>query len=811
MSEEKPLTAQERIDARLEELAAQKLDKLAQEAAQAAVKKAAKPNLKSMDEATRKKYQRDKAARSRNKIAKKDAAKVARTVGKWDSDIVLERKEARAIFETDRLIRHPRALDVCVELAEVASRNLRIPFSQHLITHGVIKTLEARETKAAVEPPVPDDTWTAGNRLRNHELYALWDLGTSWRTQPDGTKMSFDRWLSLRRIAMTDLFLFGRDILGLDLHDSPHGVWARDLFVQKTPDVLPEKYTWEDVKFALAAQSPVHQRALIASRSSYKSSVNLVDLLQWVLCFGGDIRIYIISSTAPLSQGFLRKFRSYFTVKNPNEPTLFNQLFPEFMFHQSDDPGPSKNFISPMRQLDLIQPTLTSTSLDSEGLAGERMDVYVSEDIAEISNSSNYEQRKKTLEKFDMLRELLEPFGYLQVLGTPISSGSGREDDPGDIYGTLLAREEQNLANGGEPGLQYLIQPAWFVKEGVKKTAWDLTLKEDEVDLLFPSRLTFKVLMKKLRDNSVNDPNVKIFRQQSLCTWVPDVEDELKLNFDRDLFFRSCIPSALVPVDGFNVLMVDTAHTVTPHANKSAIGVIKIYTNAKGEKCMTVLEVIAGRFRNKELAELIVLTSKKYVPQYVVAEKTPQSDAIEKCIRDANARYQFEVYVRWHQPSNVRNAKWLRLKSMESMIEGPTGRLRFVTAPWNEPLYSEMEKLNGATDLGRNSTRKSGDDQCDVLALCQQLFAPNLEIVEKANQESEEMEKEQLARQMREQMHNAMFGPASNGYNVSKASDWQRNKQPQAPTAVEPVAPAKPVDARQAHVRRLFGGSGLRA
>jgi len=76
-------------------------------------------------------------------------------------------------------------------------------------------------------------------------------------------------------------------------------------------------------------------------------------------------------------------------------------------------------------------------------LAGERCDLFVAEDIAEISNSSTPEQREKTLVKFDMLCELLEPFGFLQLVGTPISSGSGQGDDPGDIYSILLHRESQ--------------------------------------------------------------------------------------------------------------------------------------------------------------------------------------------------------------------------------------------------------------------------------------------------------------------------------------------------------------------------------
>jgi hypothetical protein len=154
--------------------------------------------------------------------------------------------------------------------------------------------------------------------------------------------------------------------------------------------------------------------------------------------------------------------------------------------------GNSLSYTSPMRVLDLIQPTLTSTSLETEGLAGERADIICSEDVAEISNSSTPEQREKTLEKFDLACELLEPTGFLQVIGTPFA--------PGDIYSVLLDREEERVKAGLEPRLLHTICPAWTVKPGIKKEAYDKTLTADEVTLLFPSRVNFYGLMAKLRD-----------------------------------------------------------------------------------------------------------------------------------------------------------------------------------------------------------------------------------------------------------------------------------------------------------------------
>src|SRR5258708_17719915 len=193
------------------------------------------------------------------------------------STVEVKPKDAKKILEA-RGLRHPRVIEVCTQLAEVAARNLRIPFNGHLLKHGVQATL-AKLKGEAFEAPVVEDVWKIENQspLRALELRAIYDFSSSWRNQKSGEPLSYDEWMELRHVTMTDLFRFGKDILNLDLHDEPHGRWCRDLFVQKKY-VLPENYDWEDVKIALAALSDIHQRILDSSRSSYKSSVNIVDL-----------------------------------------------------------------------------------------------------------------------------------------------------------------------------------------------------------------------------------------------------------------------------------------------------------------------------------------------------------------------------------------------------------------------------------------------------------------------------------------------------------------------------------------------------
>jgi hypothetical protein len=476
------------------------------------------------------------------------------------------------------------------------------------------------------------------------------------------------------------------------------------LFVKKNPDLLPEVYDQEDIKRALAGQSEIHQRLLISSRNSYKSTYNLIDLLSWVLCFGGDIRILMVSATQPLSAGFLKLFRAYWTLKNPNDPTLFNQLFPEHMVEPGE--GSKKSFTSPMRQLDLIQPTLMSSSLDTEGLAGERADLLCCEDVAEINNSSNPEQREKTLEKFDMLRELLEPTGFLQVIGTPFA--------PGDIYSTILDREKQSET----PSLLYQINPAWRVKSDVKKEPYDLTLISDEVELLFPTRLTFAYLKTKLREN------VKQFRQQSLCSWVPDADSELKLTFDEDVLRRHIRPISYFdgsPLIGTYVIC-DPSLSTNAKADPTCIIAMQI-RKFNGEDTAIIADCDMDRYRQSEIVEHLLAMIYKHSPNNTLVERTGNWESLREDIHKLSRIRGLPTPNIYFKPTNLggvtlRN-KYTRIKNLEKYLAAD--RLWFIGSGWTDEALGQVISLG---PIFHKSSATRHDDFPDAVALGVEAYMP---------------------------------------------------------------------------------------
>jgi hypothetical protein len=610
-----------------------------------------------------------------------------------ESDTVIKPKEAREILLNERGIRNSRILDVCVERALIASRNLKIPFNRSLFTKGVQGTLAALADKETVE--FPPDEWHSGERVREHELYAAWDYACSWRTQPDGTKLSFEDWKSYRRRCITDLVWYANTVLEKQFEEEPHGRWARELFPQLESALLslPEKFGQKDIARAFRLISDIRQRCLISARSSFKSTFSTVFMLQMMLCFAGSLRILVCTATQPLAKGFAKSFRTLVTLRDPSNPTLFNQLWPEHCV--SPDEGKSLEYTSPFRQLDaLIEPTLFITSVISEGQAGSRYDYAVFDDCAEISNSSTLEMRAKTQERIDLLRELGEPFSLTTYVGTPISAGLGTEEDPGDLYSVLLRREEINQKEGNDPKLLYTICPAWTVKPGISKKAWDPTLMEDEVDLLFPSRLTFRYLMGKLKENLATDKSAKVFRQQSLVSWVPDDESEIKVTFSEaelraHLRSRSFYDQTALGLPIY--LALDRAWSKSAHADFSAISVVRVQP-VEGKNALVVLDVLFDRWKESELITNICKAIERHQPSTWVLEKDRGHEELVLGVRKMCLLKNLPMpHVVLREVRNGPNAKAMKIKQCEAPLVD--GRLWFTLASWNDACFQQFIRL----------------------------------------------------------------------------------------------------------------------
>ncbi len=656
----------------------------------------------------------------------------------------ITKKDKIQILTEERGIKNPRVLEVCLQLAEVAARNLKLVENQHLFRYGVVETRRAYNGEPPTLHEIEDED-VVGELISRCELHALFDFSIAWR-EPT---LTFEDFLAELHKAKTDCFFLGRDILQKDFHEC-HKAWA-DYFPKFNPDTLEPNYDQEQMKTWLGVQAEKKDFLLIASRNAYKSSFSIVWLITAILCCP-DTRALLVSETKPLSKGFIKALRGYFEVRNVNEPSRFQQLFPHYCIPAGD--GSTLTFECPMAHLGLIQSSAEATSMDST-VAGNRADIILFDDPISNVTTGNETQRQASIDKYDLLLKLREVGGYSTCLGTPWH--------PEDLYATLLKRNEEDA----DKPLAFRIDPAWTVKpEAEHKELGQLV--EDDVVLLFPTRLSWKFLQKEMKAAKSN--GYRFFRSQNLCEFVPEDEDELKIHFDPDVLTRACVPQSAVP-PGDTILSVDIAYSMSARADLTCISVIRLHQNTVDKKCMTVIAQEAERMRGSELAVKLVLLTRQYNPKVVLLEKGPTSDSLEADIRRAAGKYEVSVPTHYVTPSNVKNAKYLRIKDLEFLLNW--GRLKFASGPYIDALFLELSRIDGAV-----SSSKKKDDRADTLALAAQVFRIHADEKEPSSEKSQdEMEKMRKQAELRAQ-HERIFGGGQ--YEQKKPADAppeQKSKQ----------------------------------
>jgi hypothetical protein len=647
---------------------------------------------------------------------------------KYTSTNIPTKPEAIEVLE--QRIQNLHVVNVAYDLGVLAAERHGIPANRFFWANGLQQTLKSKDQRREQPLELDHAAEVDGELVSRGDLFGLFDYSISWREQ-----ITFEEFLKLRHVCKTDAFELGL-VLGKDFHEKPHGTW-RDFFPQFQP-TLKAGYSQEEMKQWLDQQSLLKDRLLMASRNAYKSSWNVVWLLTAVLCCP-DIRLLLVSETSKLSKGFIRGFRNYWEIANKREPTKFQQLFPEYMIPAGD--GSTLAFESPMRHLNLIQETAAPTSLEST-VAGQRADIIVYDDPISNLNTANEESCEKGVQTFDAIQKLREVGGYSVVIGTPWA--------PTDLYAKLIERAAQDPES-----LIVKIDPAWTVKDHAKRKPI-LQLTEDDVDLLFPSRLTFKFLQKELKTNPA------FFLSQNLCQFPQEADAQLKVTFTEDQ-----LKAALRNIGTFDraqtiytVIAVDPAFSISRFADFSCIACLRIVQDTQTQKTICfVTDVFLDRLKQSELALKIVEMIQKHGADRAVIEKTgPWLDLQAYIQREARNRGQALPYIHWKQIQSGAGIGGPSVKSKAARIKGlelllAEGRLLFAMGPWNDIVFGQFIKFDGVTKS--NISRK--DDAPDCIASGCETYLPRYtgETPTEAQQKSEE---EAYQQEIARMQYSRMFG-----------------------------------------------------
>lgn len=514
---------------------------------------------------------------------------------------------------------------------------------------------------------------------------------------------TFEQQAQIRHKCQTDLFFLGKDILNKDFVEGTHRAMC-DFYVRKDPSFKTFK------AFAQQYQGP-RDRIQLVPRGTYKSSIKVVDNVQWIINWP-EIRILSITSTQDLSTAFIDELSKYFTVRgkaqrNPDtnlveggRPTFFQELFPQHCITESE--GSSGEFWTPARaqcppELLFKDPTAGVLSIESS-TSGWHCDVMDNDDPVSDRNSETANQLEKLENRIAMIYELLMNYGFRHTVATRYH--------PQDPYGQLSeAHGVKELYGDYEStGLKYMARPCWWLKgtgDGPKPTyaqpdykTW--VPKEEDVDLFFPEGAPFEALKKKLK-------NPKTFFSQQLN----DPQESAMLSFTPELIRKAIVDHSGVPKIGTTFIAWDFAFVNRSH-NDYSVGVVGLLDE---QRRWWITNIIRGRFNFSDRVFHTVEAIARYSPKRTAIEDVLGTrDAMtEPLNRQAQIR-NVPLDIDWISLGRgTDDAKLIRMSTLHPWLS--EGRLFFVSSTISEEDLSALQK-----EFVNIGNRRAKNDIPDAIA-----------------------------------------------------------------------------------------------
>lgn len=600
--------------------------------------------------------------------------------------------------------------------------------------------------------------------------------------------VSFQRWLDLRDKARKDLFWLGR-ALGKGLFHSFHQELC-DQFVVKNfggtsrdgVEMKPmyfKDFTIDDFHDMLRAQKrfsaagvPTREALILDPRGSYKSTVDGIDVVSWLLnC--PDIRVMIITAFKHLAKRFLKEIKGYFYLAPKAQPKTLHLLFPEYILLGVD--GTSKEPLEcPAALLGQKEHSVWVTSIESSN-TGMHCDLRKADDVVDPKNSNTKELREQLKFDFDSTDDLLDQWGFSDVIGTRYFTD--------DWYGTRMLPDE----NSEVAPFKYHCRGSWIVKPEYRSVPLKQLTKE-MVTLLFPYKLSWGYLKYTLTKKGERS-----FRNQQLNDPTDAGEDSAYINqFDEDILRAHSYPFASSPKEGDIFIAWDWAYSDKKTSDYSVGVAARVYQRPDKQYALCVLEIIFDKWKSSELVFQIISFYQKWKPKKVLIENSNGADLLKDNIlvkaQILGSDILHNVY--WMPPSSQSNAKRNRIKSLEVLLKDD--RLHFVNGSWIDETFKQLTKYTG-----EKSTAVRKDDIPDGMAYLVE-FLPKSALKRDVDPKVAEKEAEEMAaKAAMAAWKNRIFGSNSG------------NSTPPPSTSTPPAEPAP--DPRRAAMGRIFGGNGMRA
>jgi phage terminase large subunit-like protein len=469
-------------------------------------------------------------------------------------------------------------------------------------------------------------------------------------------------------------------------------------FVRKDP-------TYATFKAFSLAYADLKERLLLVPRGGFKSSMNMADTVQWIICFP-EVTILVLTGVLDLAKDFVGEIKGHFELEeNPAQsdifgkkslrprtmqdgsPSWFQILFPEHCIEKDD--GKAAEFQTPACAIPDKECTVFASSIE-QNLVGWHVGIMKLDDVVTNENSQTADRIKNINKQVSINQAMLNPGGFYDKIGTWY--------DGSDTYGEDIKNKMKFEAEGDVFPMKIYIRPCWWlnadavaagkIEEEATEQDWVLWFNE-------PGQLTYEFLRVKKK----SDPYFAI----------KYLNDPLQMNvikFPRSLLIRHTINGNNLPDTGMVVTVVDTAYSTKNWADFTVIITALIYGGR-----FYVIDMNRGRFNEYELPAMVAAAGLKWKPKRISIEETGAIKYIQREVYREMEKLKIRIPIelvplgKGDKKINSKQKKagpLLRYLGMD--------RFKFVNiCPGLEEIYTELEKFGTASG--------THDDIVDALAI----------------------------------------------------------------------------------------------
>jgi phage terminase large subunit-like protein len=546
------------------------------------------------------------------------------------------------------------------------------------------------------------------------------------------TKSEFSDLLWYRFLAQTNLFFLCNLLEKYSqVTVKTHEDICNDFFVKKDP-------TFPSFEAFANQYTLLKDRMLLVPRGGFKSSIDIADCVQWIVCFPA-VTILILTGVYTLASDFVGELRGHFTLAETGEadqkgkalfgpkklqdkatglwsPSLFQVLFPE---HCVSGEGKSTEFQTPAGGDDK-EPSVRAASIE-QSLSGMHFGVLKLDDVVTNENSLTITRMQAVNKQISINRAMLHPYGFMDVIGTWY--------DEHDYYGITIHSEETMAKEDGlancikgavDDGsfdswvtVRVYLRAAWWPNAQAKKEGKiETEMKKADWDLWFPERLTYEFLYRESRKPD----------SQFAIKYLNNPRQLHKVKFPRELLMRRTIPHTQLPPQGFVVTAVDTAYSIKSWADYTVIITALIYGGR-----FYIINMVRGRFNEYELPAVIAATGFKWKPKRIVIEDSVGVKWMGRELRREMDKLQISIPVEYESLGLGSKAKSKQLKAKPvARLLGDERIYFLLSCEGLQEIYNELEKFTGTSD-------DTHDDIISALSLLVDKFAPYAEMEARVN------------------------------------------------------------------------------